>query len=151
MIHLYSVTVQCVLSFRAPRLCSLAKNEAKLRPRFRSDSNAVPDSSRNEWPQTGSVYSSTRRRSNSASIASKTISAGITARLVQRMIAARAATRYSVMQTLLSMRDVGQLDGVGAVRVILRKRPISLDKLADGRSNPCPWSSGPTSDHLVDS
>jgi hypothetical protein len=32
-------------------LFSLAKNEAKRPPRFRSDSNAVPDSSRNEWSQ----------------------------------------------------------------------------------------------------
>ena len=31
---------------------SLAKNEAKRPPRFRSDSNAVPDSSRNERSQT---------------------------------------------------------------------------------------------------
>src|SRR5882724_4439116 len=37
MIHWDSVTVQCVLSFRAPRLFSLAKNEAKRPPRFRSD------------------------------------------------------------------------------------------------------------------
>jgi hypothetical protein len=49
MIHRDSVTVQCVLSFPAQRLFSLVKNEAKRPPRFRSDSNAVPDSSRNEW------------------------------------------------------------------------------------------------------
>src|ERR1700730_16901444 len=60
MIHRDSVTVQCVLSFRAPRLFSLAKNEAKRRPRFRSDGNAVPDGSRNEWPQTGAFIA--RRR-----------------------------------------------------------------------------------------
>src|SRR5216684_8809818 len=60
MIHRVSVTVQCVLSFRAPRFFSLAKNEAK-RPRFCSDSNAVPGSSRNEWPQTGAFIA--RRRS----------------------------------------------------------------------------------------
>jgi hypothetical protein len=36
-----------------------------------------------------SLYGSTPRRSNSASITSKKISAGITARLVHRMIAAR--------------------------------------------------------------
>src|ERR1700682_5445221 len=52
MIHRDSVTAQCVLSFRAPRLFSLAKTEAKRPPRFRSDSNAVLDSSRNEWSQT---------------------------------------------------------------------------------------------------
>lgn len=44
------------------------------------------------------LYSSTPRRSNSVSRASKTISTGITARLVQRIIKARAAIRYSVMQ-----------------------------------------------------
>jgi hypothetical protein len=37
---------------------------------FRSDSNAVPDSSRNEWLQRG-LYGSTPPRSNSASITSK--------------------------------------------------------------------------------
>src|ERR1700761_7836485 len=46
----------------------------------------------------GGLYGSTPRRSSSASIASKKISAGITARLVQRTIAARAAMRYSVMR-----------------------------------------------------
>ena len=50
-------------------------------------------------------YSSTPRRSNSVSIASKRISAGTTARLVQKMIAAREAISYSVMQRLLLMRD----------------------------------------------
>jgi hypothetical protein len=54
-------------------------------------------------------YGSTPRRLNSASIASKTISTGITARLVQRIIAARAATRYSIMQGLAPMRDFGYL------------------------------------------
>jgi hypothetical protein len=51
MIHRDSATVQRVLSFRAPRLFSLAKNEAKHPPRFRSDGNAVPGSLRNEWSQ----------------------------------------------------------------------------------------------------
>jgi hypothetical protein len=44
----------------------------------------------------------TPRRSNSASIASQTISAGMTARPVQRMITARVAIGYSVMEALLS-------------------------------------------------
>src|SRR5258705_2975008 len=106
MIHRDSATVQCVLSFRAPPLFSLAKNEAKRRPRFRSDSNAVPDSSRNEWPQT-EAFMARRRGAPIRLLSRQRLSAGITARLVQRMIAARAATRYSVMQTLLPMRDVG--------------------------------------------
>src|SRR5437879_2137461 len=106
MIHRDSVTVQCVLSFRAPRLFSLAKNEARRLPRFRSDSNARSRQLAQRMALDGSVYSSPSRRSNSASIVSKTISAGITARLVQRTIAARAAIRYSVMQALLPMRDV---------------------------------------------
>jgi hypothetical protein len=50
-------------------------------------------------------YSSTPWRSNSVSIASKTIPAGTTAMLVQKMIAAREAIRYSIMRRLLLMRD----------------------------------------------
>src|SRR3954447_4432323 len=42
MIRRDSVTGQCVLSFRAPRLFPLAKNEAKRPPQFRWDGNAVP-------------------------------------------------------------------------------------------------------------
>jgi len=44
-----------------------------------------------ETPNLAAPHGSMPRRSNSASIASKTNSAGITARVVQRMIAARAA------------------------------------------------------------
>src|SRR5258708_27878866 len=106
MSHGDSVTVQCALSFRAPRLLSLAKNEVKRPPRFRLESNAVPDNSHNEWSQTEALIARRRGASNSASIPSKTISAGITAGLVQRMIAARTAIRYSVMQALHPMRDV---------------------------------------------
>src|SRR5882724_2216340 len=53
------------------------------------------------------------RRSNSASMASKTSSTGITARLTHRTIAAHVTIRYPVMQALLPMRDVDEFDGVG--------------------------------------
>jgi len=80
-------------------------------PRLRTNSNAF-QTARTANGSDRSVYSSMLRRSNSASIASKRISAGITTSLVQRMIAARATIRYSVMQTLLPMRDVGLLGEV---------------------------------------
>src|SRR5258708_40273794 len=81
MIHQDSVTVPSALSF----LCS-AIVPSKRRPRFRSDSTSQLAQ---RMASDRGLYGSTSRRSNSASIASKTISAGITARLVQRMIAAR--------------------------------------------------------------
>jgi len=60
----------------------------------------------NHPPNTRDVYSA-GPVANSVSIASKRISAGTTARLVQKMIAAREAIRYSVMRRLLLMRDAG--------------------------------------------
>src|SRR6266540_2704314 len=99
MIHRDSVTVRGALSFRAPRSFSLTKNEAMPSQTIRATNGLAQER-----------YGSTPRRSNSASIASKTNSAGIAARLVQRMITARAAIRYSVMQTLLPMRDHGVAD-----------------------------------------
>src|SRR6266851_1185786 len=117
MIHRDSVTVRGALSFRAPRSFSLTKNEAIRPPRFHSDSNAVQTvHATNGLAQ--ERYGSTPRRSNSASIASKTISAGIAARLVQRMITARAAIRYSVMQALLPMRDHGVADVLRTILLI---------------------------------
>jgi hypothetical protein len=55
--------------------------------------------------QAGSLYSSAPQRSNSASVASKRISADTNAK--QKMMAAREAIMYWVMRKLLLMRDAG--------------------------------------------
>src|SRR5882757_10906098 len=95
MIHRDSVTVKCVLSFPAPRLFSLANNDAKRPLRFRSDSNAVP-----EWSQTGALIA-LRRAAPIRLLSRQRGSRLASLQLVQRMIAARASTRYSVTQRLV--------------------------------------------------